>query len=398
MANDLSSARTNKAGIPASGRIEPSPGRSLPVLRALIDAIDHDLLHLLARRNGLVAEIAQCKRETGRDIRDLDRERELLDDRRQRAIPLGLSPELIESMFRLVLWASRDRQAALRAEVPPDVEPRTVAIIGGRGGMGRCMAGLFGDLGHAVMIVDVDTPLTATEAAAVADVVVISVPIDATEVVIRELGPLMRDDALLMDVTSIKAAPLAAMLSATRASVVGTHPLFGPSVHSLQGQRIVITPGRGDEWLAWLKRMLHARGLNMLEATAEAHDQAMAAVQVLVHFATEVMGKTLFDLGVSVNETLAFTSPIYLMELLMTARHFGQSCDLYAAIQMSNPETGRVTDAFVEAARRLRDVAVSKNRDAFAAMFTEVRSFFGPFTDQALEQSDFLIDRLVERA
>ena len=31
------------------------------------------------------------------------------------------------------------------------------------------------------------------------------------------------------------------------------------------------------------------------------------------------------------------------------------------------------------------------------ALFDEVREFCGPFSDQALEQSSYLIDRLVER-
>ena len=376
---------------------EESGIRPLPVLRAMIDALDHDILHLLARRNALVSEIALYKREHGVEIRDPKRERELLSDRRVRAAPLGLSPQMVESMFRLVLWASRDRQAALRAEVPADVEPRTVAIVGGNGGIGRCMAGMFGDLGHAVMIADVDTDLTPEEAAAVADVVVVSVPIDVTVDVVRRVGPRVREDALLMDVTSVKSAPLAAMLESCRASVVGTHPLFGPSVHSLQGQRIVLTPGRGDEWLAWLKRMLHARGLDMLETTAADHDRAMSVVQVLVHFSSEVMGKTLAELGVSIEETLAFTSPIYLLELLMTARHFAQSPDLYASIEMSNPDAMRVTSAFAGAAEELREVIAGQDHSAFAEMFAEVGAYFGSFTDRALEQSDFLIDRLVER-
>ena len=372
--------------------------RPLPVLRAMIDSIDHDILHLLARRNGLVAEVAQFKRENAVPIRDLTRETELFKDRRDRAIPLGLSPEMIESMFRLILWASRDRQAALRAEVPMNVEPRTVAIIGGNGGMGRRMADLFGDLGHAVMIADLDTRLTSQEAASVADVVVISVPIDKTIEVIEELGPLVKEDSLLMDVTSIKTGPMEAMLRMSKASVVGTHPLFGPSVHSLQGQRIVLTRGRGDKWYDWLNQMFHARGLNILETTAETHDRAMSAVQVLVHFSTEVMGKTLAKLGVSIDETLMFTSPIYLMELLMTARHFAQSPDLYASIQMSNPATPEVTGVFIEAARELSEIAGGKDHEKFSSMFKEVRKFFGPFTEAALAQSDFLIDRLVERA
>lgn len=381
-----------------AGDEECGADRPLPVLRALIDAIDHELLQLLARRNGLVAEIALYKREHRLPVRDLEREQSLLADRCDRAQPLGLSVELIESLFRLVLWGSRNRQAAFRAELPVDVEPRTVAIIGANGGMGRLLCGMFADLGHAVMPADLDTKLTPTEAASLADVVVISVPIDATNGVIAELGPRVREAALLMDVTSIKAAPIAAMLEHSRASVVGTHPLFGPSVHSLQGQRIALVSARGDAWFAWVRQMFRARGLVIKETTAEAHDRAMAIVQVLVHHATEVMGRTLQRVNVPLDETLAFMSPVYLLELLMTARHFGQDPDLYRAIQMSNPQTREMTCAFRDAADELDGILASGDSDAFRRVFEDVHAYFGDFTDQALDQSSFLIDRLVERS
>ncbi|MBN2559789.1 MAG: bifunctional chorismate mutase/prephenate dehydrogenase [Phycisphaerae bacterium] len=382
---------------PSQPTPEPGSVRPLSVLRAMIDAIDRDVLNLLARRYGLVSELAEYKREHGVRIRDFVREREIITDRRTRATPLGLPPQLIESIWRLIIWGSRDRQAALKAEVPLDIEPRTVAVIGGKGEMGRCMAELFADLGHVVMVADLDTQLTPEEAAAAADVVLISVPIDVTIEVIRNLGPRVRKDALLMDVTSTKIGPLAAMLECTTASVVGTHPLFGPSVHSLQGQRVVLCPGRGDEWLDWLRQMFHARGLVMQEATPEEHDRAMSVVQVLVHFSTEVMGRTFAHLGVSIDETLAFTSPVYLMELIMTARHFAQSPELYASIQMSNPATPDVTAAFLKATQDVQELVARKEHDAFVRMFHEVRDYFGSFKDQALEQSSFLIDRLVER-
>ncbi len=375
---------------------EKSP-LSLSVLRAMIDSVDRDVLHLFARRNALVAEVAQYKRVHGVGIRDHRRERELLNDRCDRARQLGLSGELLESVFRLILRGSRDRQAALRAELPIDCESRTVAIIGGHGQMGRCMSTLFGDLGHVVMIADMDTELTIEEAAAVADVVVVSVPIDTTVETIKCIGPLIREDALLMDVTSIKVAPVNAMMESCRSSVIGTHPLFGPSVHSLQGQRVALCRGRGDAWFDWLHQMFCARGLVVFESTPDQHDRAMSIVQVLVHFATEVMGRTLTNLDVNLQETLQFTSPVYLMELMMTARHFAQSSNLYASIEMSNPATPAVTDAFVESAKHLQKIVVDEDHDAFERVFAEVAEFFGPLREQAMEQSGFLIDRLVER-
>ncbi len=373
--------------------------RPLAVLRALIDAVDRDMLQLLGRRMALVAEVAESKRSTGKRIRDFARERQVLDDRRERAIHLGLSAGVIESMWRLVLWASRDKQAALRAEVPHDVEPVTVAIIGGNGGMGRLMARTFADLGHAVMVADLDTELTAQEAARHADVVVISVPIAVTQEVIRAVGPHVRPESLMIDVTSVKEAPLRAMLESTEASVVGTHPMFGPNVHSLQGQRVVLCSGRGDRWEAWLRRMFLARGLEITDATPEQHDKAMGVVQVLNHFQTQVMGLTLARLGVPVEESLRFASPAYLMELYVAGRHFVQSPGLYGPIEMRNPRTAEVTAAFRASATELADILDAKDQDAFDAVFDEVRAYYGEkFGREAAEQSSFLIDRLVERS
>lgn len=376
---------------------QPSP-RPLPILRAMIDALDHDLLQIVARRMALVAEIAAAKRAEGVKIRDAQRERDVLADRSRLADELGLPRGEIESLFRLLLRASRDHQAALRAEVPPDESPRTVAIIGGRGGIGAVMARLFADLGHRVLVADVDTDLRAIDAAAAADVVVISVPIDVTEDVIREVGPHVREDALLMDVTSVKEAPMRAMLASTRGSVVGTHPMFGPSVHTLQGQRIVMCRGRGDRWAEWVIHTLTARGLVVAETTPQQHDRAMSVVQVLNHFQTQVLGLTLARLGIPLEESLRFTSPAYLLELYVAARHFAQSPALYGPIEIRNPRSGEVTRAFTEAAREVGDIIATGDQLAFERMFEEVRTFFGDFTGEALQQSSYLIERIVERA
>ncbi len=376
----------------------PIRTRSLSILRAIIDSLDHELLRLISRRMAVVSEIAEHKRGHGLKIRDYQREREIISDRRSHGERLGLPPDAIESFFRVMLWASREHQAALRVEVPPNVAPRTVAIIGGKGGMGSLMARLFADLGHAVMIADRDTELSSEEAAATADVVVVSVPIEVTEQVIGQLGPHVRPDALLMDVTSIKERPLQVMLESSCCSVVGTHPMFGPDIHSLQGQRAVLCRGRGDEWYDWVKQMYQARGLVIKEAAPHEHDLAMAIVQVLTHFQTEVSGRTMLRLGVPLEEMLSYTSPIYLMELMMTVRHFAQSPSLYATIEMSNPRTDEVTRTLAEAVHEWRAVVNAKDAEAFKRMFSEVREFLGPLTAQAMEQSSFLIDRLVERS
>jgi len=372
---------------------------ALKPLREEIDQIDHQILALLSKRNEVVERVAAVKKTTGYAIRDFEREANLLADRGQRAVESGLSSDVIESLFRVILWASRDRQAALGAEMPEEMETKTIAIIGGLGGMGQLLSNVFSGFGHTVRIADKDTSLSNIEAVTDADVVAIAVPIESTIDVIKEIGPHCKSDALLFDVTSTKTDPINTMLQYFDGSVIGTHPLFGPNVHSLQGQKIAVVCARDHGgWHDWLCTVLAARGLSILDTSAEEHDNAMSIVQVLTHQTTEVLGRTIQQLDVDVRRTLEFTSPIYLMELLMAARHFAQSADLYASIQMHNPETSLVLNALQSAGNELREIVLSKDRDAFRALFAEVHDHFAGFSEQALEQSSFLIDRLVERS
>ncbi len=280
------------------------PDDLLP-LRAEIDKIDHQILDLLSQRNAVVEKVAEVKKTTGYGIRDFSREKELLADRGNRAASAGLRSEVIESLFRVILWASRDRQASLGAEVPRTMETKTIAIIGGNGGMGQLFAHLFEDFGHDVVISDLDTDCTNKEAAREADVVVIAVPIACTIEVIEEIAPYCKEGSLLIDITSTKQKPIETMLRNFSGSVIGTHPLFGPSVHSLQGQRIAVVSGRDTgNWHDWLCSIFHARGLSVLDTTAQEHDQAMSIVQVLTHQTTEVLGRTIQQLGVDDLRTL----------------------------------------------------------------------------------------------
>ena len=57
----------------------------------------------------------------------------------------------------------------------------------------------------------------------------------------------------------------------------------------------------------------------------------------------------------------------------------------------------QVTEAFVRAATEHRQVLQEQSHAEVEAVFQQVREYFGDFTRDALEQSSYMIDRLVER-
>jgi chorismate mutase/prephenate dehydrogenase len=57
-----------------------------------------------------------------------------------------------------------------------------------------------------------------------------------------------------------------------------------------------------------------------------------------------------------------------------------------------------VTAAFRAAADEVAGVVAAGDLARFEALFAEVRAFFGAFAAEAVEQSSYLIDRVVERS
>ncbi len=79
------------------------PPAEVALSRQTIDEIDHALIELLARRRAIVRDLFVKKRALGLPLVDPRRETELLDERRKYGRALGVSPELVEGIFRGIL-------------------------------------------------------------------------------------------------------------------------------------------------------------------------------------------------------------------------------------------------------------------------------------------------------
>ena len=89
---------------------------------------------------------------------------------------------------------------------------KTIGIIGGTGKFGQWFRKFFEEQGHKVLIAGRKTELTPVELARTSDIVIVSVPIKNTVETIEHIAPHVREDALLMDFTSLKQEPVKAML------------------------------------------------------------------------------------------------------------------------------------------------------------------------------------------
>jgi chorismate mutase/prephenate dehydrogenase len=374
----------------------PTGLAALEPLRREIDAIDEQIVDLLGRRQALTQNAVAIKKAAGLPVYHPAREEDLISQRRAQAKRAGLDPNHIEELYRCILRQSRMRQTVHAAQT--GVRPGfRVLLVGGRGQMGQYFARWFGEAGYAIRILDVDDWPRVDELCAEIDLAFVCVPIHLTVDVIAQLGPHLPPRAILADITSIKHAPLTAMQAAHGGPVVGLHPLFGPSTSSMDQQIVVATPGRDADGCQWLLDQLAAWGNIVMPIDAREHDQVMDLVQGLRHFATFAFGRFLAGRQVNLERTLELSSPIYRLEMGMVGRLFAQDPALYANIILASPERRAMLKEFIgslASAQALIDVG---DTDQFCREFRQISEWFGPFCEQAMRESTFLIDKLVER-
>ena len=86
--------------------------RDLAQLRDELDRVDRQLVELVARRLEVVAEVGRAKAATDSPVRDLTRERAVLDGVVVLAEERGVSGDLVRRIFREIIGHAVDRQVA----------------------------------------------------------------------------------------------------------------------------------------------------------------------------------------------------------------------------------------------------------------------------------------------
>lgn len=137
--------------------------------------------------------------------------------------------------------------------------------------------------------------LSAADAVEGADLVIVSVPVGASEAVARQIAPHLKPGAIVTDVGSTKASVIAQMAPHMPKTVhfIPGHPLAGTEKSGpdagfaglFQGRWCIFTPlpGTDPAALARLKAFWEALGSKIDEMDPEHHDKVLAIVSHLPH-------------------------------------------------------------------------------------------------------------------
>ena len=169
-------------------------------------------------------------------------------------------------------------------------------------------------------VIDVEAP-SALLAAAGADIVLLAVPVAATETTLKAIKHLVTPQMLVMDVGSTKADVVKAARSALQGqlgSFVPAHPITGREVSGVEhadaslyhGRQVILTPTERT-LTAQLRRaeeLWTQLGARVSSMSPESHDAAFAAVSHLPHMLAFAMLSSI-NAQPNANELLALAGP-----------------------------------------------------------------------------------------
>lgn len=232
-----------------------------------------------------------------------------------------------------------------------------INIAGGTGLMGGVHKPIFEKAGHKVIISGRNTDPGFEEATKMADLTIVSVPIDATKDMIERLAPYCEGKAM-MDFTGVKTMPLEAMLryAPRNCEVGGMHPLYGP-VKSIKGRTIVYCPTEksGEKCKAVLDALTFSGGRVRLVGP-ETHDKIMDLVQNVRMEVLEAYGSVLASSGISVENLYTSGSKSARIMMDLIARQSDESKDhLNKVMREHNPNNVNTNAALLVNSDRALD-------------------------------------------
>lgn len=259
-----------------------------------------------------------------------------------------------------------------------DVDPRVVNAVQESNAAAHIKHALISyEHGNIVGIDDLDTY----------DCVLIGVPIPAVAETVKALFPLLKQRTLVFDICSTKAMPLSIMIDAAAKhdlSIIGTHPLFGPTLTDVIGEAVVLchTPLSRPHHIQWLTDLLREHGATVTHTSdPHEHDRYMGYVQVLTHFVFMAFVETMRVEGLDLARAWDYQTPPFRFLAGFAGRVLSLDSEarsrLYADIQHSVVDPA-VRTTFVEEARKLAHLFSERDLTRTQQRLAEIAAALDP--------------------
>jgi chorismate mutase / prephenate dehydrogenase len=356
---------------------------TLEQLRERLTELDGQLLGLIAERQRLSREVAEAKRSVGLGTRDYQRERDVLLRARSVAESLELSPDLAESVLRLLIRGSLTTQERIRVAAGGRGSGRSALVIGGAGQMGRWFAEFLASQGYNVSIADPAGGLEGfssiadwRESALDHDLIVVATPLRIANTVLEELAA-RKPRGIVFDIGSLK-SPLRSGIQAMQQAgcrVTSVHPMFGPDTELLSGRHVIFVDLGHRDALEEARELFAATMAERPVMTLDEHDRLIAYVLGLSHALNIAFFTALANSGEAAPRLAQLSSTTYDAQVDVATRVANESPELYFEIQSLNDYGRESLAALRDAVERLWRSVSQNDAPEFATLMQRGREY-----------------------
>lgn len=355
----------------------------IDALRAEIRAIDEQLLGLLHRRNEAARRIGSIKRDANLPLQNFEVEKAVLDHALEVGARLGVHPETVRGLVRLLIQGSlRVQEGDKDGKVAKT--GRTALVVGGAGLMGTWFCRFLEERGYDVFV---DDPKPSNFPAGrladrAYDLVIVATPPSTLPSVLERLGKDLPPKSTLLDIGSVKGAGADVLrrLAKTGKHVTSLHPMFGPRTDLLMGRNVLVLDA-GDAAAAATAAELFARtAARTQRLPLVEHDPLMAEVLTLAHATSLAFNGALARGGRPFQELDRVASTTFLRQVEVSREVASENPRLYFEIQALNPASDGVLGRLEESVHRLREIVRARDEPGFVRYMEEGKRVYGGAT------------------
>ena len=364
--------------------------KDLSNIRDNIALLDNEIVTLLSERMVLSKKIGIIKTSKNLPIRNYGVEAEVIARVKSNAKLNGISEDLIENVYRLIIEESVQLQQQLIQYKEKPIEqsgndfnkPKCL-IIGGLGKMGSFFSLLLTQQKYEVHIVDkrpttkINTFMDLPNKINDYDLIVVATHLERLKNVYSSIID-AHPRGIIVDIASIKSEilDLVEHQGNNGLKITSIHPMFGPTITSLTGRNIIICSCNCKEADNYVRNILKSTSANIYDMNIREHDKFIAFSLNIPHILNILFGQVLKTSGLKNSDFKNLASSTSSKQLKITEELFSENASLYHAIQHQNAEIENIFSILQLELNNLKRMVMNVDETEFITAFESVKEFF----------------------
>lgn len=283
-----------------------------------------------------------------------------------------------------------------------EMRPKNINKFGfiGTGEMSRWFAKRLENEGYQSILSGRSSEIKPEEMIPTVEVVVICVPISATQAAIKKYAPMLIDGQALILLAGEAENSLRTALehSSPGVELMLVHNLWGPQASTMKDKNAaVVRTSRSGSFCSEFEAFLYKHGADIIQDTPSQHDLLIGINQKLPTMVSVALAMTLKDNRIPTADVGTHSTLTSLYGILAMARVHTQNPRTYAEIMATMGESRKIVKNFTENLLTIIELADSGKIDEICTIIENNRAYFSPeFLQARMKQALAVDDTLVK--